>query len=163
MLPLVKRTIPPRKSVRPVGTKPAPLTVTVGSHAAVAVGVAVGVGVFVEVEVLVGVAVFVDVAVLVGVGVLVDVGVLVGVGVLVVVGVLVDVAVLVGVAVGSMTQTSSCAPRTSRMAKETAPATDTVTVVDPPGCTAPDDQFSAELVTSRGNAPALLNRMSSPT
>ena len=162
MLPLVKRTIPPRKSVRPVGTKPAPVTLTVGSHAAVAVGVAVGVAVLVEVEVLVGVAVFVDVEVLVGVGVLVDVGVLVGVGVLVEVGVLVDVAVLVGVAVGSMTQTSSCAPRTSRMAKETAPATDTVTVVDPPGCTAPDDQLRAELVTSRGNAPALLNRMSSP-
>ena len=156
MLPLVKRTIPPRNSVSPVGTKPAPVTLTVGSHAAVAVGVAVGVGVFVEVEVLVGVAV------LVGVGVLVDVGVLVGVGVLVEVGVLVDVAVLVGVAVGSMTQTSSCAPRTSRMAKEIAPAADTVTVVDPPGCTAPDDQFSAELVSSRGNAPALLKRTTSP-
>ena len=156
MLPLVKRTIPPRNSVSPVGTKPAPVTLTVGSHAAVAVGVAVGVAVLVEVEVLV------DVAVLVGVGVLVDVGVLVGVGVLVEVGVLVTVGVLVGVAVGSMTQTSSWAPRTSRMAKEIAPATDTVTVVDPPGCTAPDDQFSAELVTSRGNAPALLKRTTSP-
>ena len=162
MLPLVNRTIPPRKSVRPVGTKPAPVTLTVGSHAAVAVGVAVGVGVFVEVEVLVGVAVFVGVEVLVGVGVLVDVGVLVGVGVLVEVGVRVTVGGLVGVAVGSMTQTSSWAPRTSRMAKETAPATDTVTVVDPPGCTAPDDQFSAVLVTSRGNAPALLSPTASP-